>query len=95
MNRRRFSILALFTPVIVITGCDSEPTPSPTACFFNNDDIAKAMKRLENGINELQSQVGSFSDDDWKDVVPEVQNASSSVWELFEEVKKSLGYENF
>lgn len=90
MNRRKFSIAAI-SSLALIAGCDSEQKPSPTATLINNSEVQEAMKRLSSAIQELQAQVGDFETQDWKTVVPEVDNAAQEVDSAFFSLKKSLG----
>ena len=89
MDRRAFSFAAL-SCLAFILGCDTEQKPSATATLLNNRDVQDAMKRLASAISGLQGAVSSFDDENWKDVVPEVESASQDVDSAFQGLRTAL-----
>ncbi len=78
MDRRAFAIAALSSATLVL-GCDTEQKPAPAATLLNNGEVQDAMKRLASAISGLEGAVSSFDDENWREVVPEVQSASENV----------------
>ncbi len=92
MNRRKFALATIASSVAVITGCESEPKPSPTATLLNNEEVQEAIKAIDDSIAQLEDEVDNFDNENWRDVVPEVKSASDSVRVDFEKLKQALGY---
>lgn len=84
MDRRVFAISAL-SSVGLVSGCDSTSKPSP--------EVEVALGALDSAIGGLEGAVGSFSSEDWKEVVPEVEGASSDVRAAFHRLRVALGYD--
>jgi len=89
MDRRAFSIAAI-SSVALMVGCDTEQKPSATATLLNNSEVQTAMQRLASAISGLQGAVSGFDDEDWKEVVPEVQSASEDVGSAFQGLRSAL-----
>ena len=89
MNRRQFAISLSAAGLLI--GCDSEQKPSATATLPNNGEVQDAMKALDSAIGDLESDVGSFDSDNWREVVPEVESAASDVRGAFEDLRRALG----
>ncbi len=90
MNRRNFS-LALLSSAVVIAGCDDNQKPSHTATVLNNSAVQTALQNLSAAIGTLQNEAAQFDDEDWKDVVPEVQGAAENVHSAFNALRQALG----
>lgn len=93
MNRREFPVLALGA-VAALTACDNEQRPSSTATLLNNDAIQAAMKSLSSAIGTLEDTVGDFGSDDWKEVVPQVEDASTDVRDAFDRLRQALSIQD-
>lgn len=65
--------------------------PSHTATLLNNGAVQGAIKALSAAIDDLESEVGNFQTDNWKEVVPQVDSAATSVREAFDALRKELG----
>ncbi len=52
-------------------------------------DIHNEVNKLESSISELRSCVENFNYDNWRDVVPEVEDATRNIESEFEELKSS------
>ncbi len=92
MNRRLFPIALAASCVTVAIGCESEPKPSTTATLLNNDDVQSAMRSLDYSIGGLESAVGGFDDDNWREVVPDVQTDTANVRDSYRRLRQALGY---
>lgn len=91
LNRRDFAIAA-FASSFALAGCDSEPKPSPSATLTNNSAVHEAVKVLVDAASSLESAVGQFEDNSWREVVPEVEGASSDVASAVSRLRTALGY---
>lgn len=90
MNRRNFT-LALLSSAVVVAGCDTDQKPSHTATALNNGEVQRALQNLGAAIGTLQNEAAQFDDEDWKDVVPEVQGAAENVHGAFNALRQALG----
>jgi hypothetical protein len=77
---------------IGLVGCETEPKPSATATLFNASEVQMAMKVLMGASGNLQSNVGRFDFENWRDVVPDVRAATAEVANAVAELRKALGY---
>jgi hypothetical protein len=89
MNRRHFAVAAV-SSFIALTACDTDQKPSHTATLFNNAAVQRALQSLESAISGLEGDVGSFSTEDWREVVPGVETSANDVRDAFDELKKAL-----
>ena len=64
--------------------------PASTATILNNGEVQDAMKPLDFAIGGLESNVGDFEDQNWREVVPEVQSAASNVRGTFDNLRRAL-----
>ncbi len=94
MNRRKFS-LALVSSVVFVSGCDNDQKPSRTATALNNGEVQRALQTLSSAIGTLENATAQFENEDWKDVVPEVQGAASDVQSAFSGLRQALGVSDF
>ncbi|AXC12706.1 hypothetical protein ACPOL_3419 [Acidisarcina polymorpha] len=92
MNRRQF---AACLPVAgLLAGCDSDQRPSAAATLLNNGRVQDAMKGVESSLGDLEVNVDSFDNEDWRDVVPEIKSSVDEVREAFERLRQALGVSN-
>lgn len=89
MNRRMFA-LSLPASAILI-GCDTDQKPSSTATLLSNKDVQEAMQSLSSAIGDLEGSVGSFASENWREVVPSVEAATSDVRNAFSKLRSTLG----
>jgi len=90
---RRTTLLGLTGSVVTaLSGCNSEPKPSATSTLFDADKVHSAMKSLEAATDDLQSSVGQFDAENWRDVVPNVKTASDDIAGAVAELRTALGY---
>ena len=92
MNRRRFTLAALF-PATFFTGCHSETKPARDATLFHNENIRESVADLEQGISGLEMRVGQFNAENWQDALANVQTSAVRLRHDLDELKRSLGYE--
>lgn len=92
MDRRR---LALMLPAaVLLAGCDTDQKPDHAATLLNNSGVQDAVKALSDAIDGLESEVGRFENENWKEVVPSVESASSEVRDAFDKLRQELGIQN-
>jgi hypothetical protein len=53
--------------------------PSAVATLANHDKIVEAIGDLSTAVESLEQSVSGFEDENWRDVVPEVESATASV----------------
>lgn len=75
----------------MLVGCDSDQKPAHTATLLDNHQVQAALQELNSSIDELQAAIGRFNDENWRDVVPDVESASSSVSSAFSSLQTALG----
>lgn len=92
MNRRQFAVSVATAGLLI--GCDTEQKPAATATLLNNSEVQDAMKAVDSAIDDLESNVGSFEDENWREVVPEVQSAASNVRDAFDNLRRALQVPN-
>lgn len=80
--------------LLLLCACDTEQKPVPTATLTNNSNIQEAMKKLASAISDLEGEVGSFQDTNWREVVPGVEEASGNVRDTFAALQQALGISN-
>jgi len=69
MNRSKF---AFSLPVAgLLIGCDTDQKPAATATLLNNPEVQEAMKAVDSAIDGLEGDVGSFEDENWREVILE------------------------
>jgi outer membrane murein-binding lipoprotein Lpp len=90
MNRREFAIAAISSAGL-LAGCDTDQKPASTATLLNNSEVQQALQSLSAAIDGLETEVGNFQSEDWRDVVPEVDSASANVRDAFNGLRKALG----
>jgi hypothetical protein len=90
MNRRSFAVAGLAS-VACLLGCDNDQKPSATATLLASGEVQDALKALRSAIDDLDSAIGGFDGDDWKEVVPEVRSAADDVQSAFSKVQSALG----
>lgn len=93
MNRRRFTLAALF-PATLLTGCHSErePKPSLDATLFHNEHVREAMDEVNQAMNGLEMRMGQFNAENWQDALTNTQTATIRLRNATEDLKRSLGY---
>jgi len=52
------------------------------------------MKSLDSAIGNLEGDVSSFDDENWREVVPNVETAATDVREAFDNLRCALGVHN-
>jgi hypothetical protein len=92
MNRRAFSALIPGALLLVLSGCDEEPTPSSTATLTNNEEVHQAMKSVVTALESLESNVDDFDTTNWREVVPEVKNDAEELRAAVDSLRSALGY---
>jgi hypothetical protein len=92
MDRRKFGV---FLPgLILLTSCgNAENKPDRAATFLNNEEVRDALTALAAAVDELESNASSFDDENWRDVVPEVQTGVTNVRDALSTLKTALGAE--
>ncbi len=92
-TKRRELLAALGTAMLVASaGCDKEAKPAPTATLTNNEGVHTAMKTLIGAVGSLQSNVGQFAVENWREVVPNVRTSASDVELALSSLRTALGY---
>jgi hypothetical protein len=90
MNRRQFALASLATAAVA--GCDSEPEPDHTATLLNNPAVHNAFRDLSESVAGLENVIGEFDSENWRDVVPNVKDATTGIANGLAELKRALGY---
>jgi hypothetical protein len=88
-DRRSIAQFLTVSAFAILGGCNSA-SGGPTG---QNGNLDEALTSLEGAISDLAGNVGRFSDEDWKDVVPEVETDSANISDAFAQLKKALGRE--
>jgi len=91
-NRRGVLTSLIGSAMICQIACEQEPRPSSTATFLNNDEVKDAVRVLSGAVENLESKVGAFDSENWRDVVTEVRSASTDVTNALYSLRKALGY---
>lgn len=89
MNRRQFAIL--LPAACALVSCDTDQKPSSTATLLNNSEVQNALKELDSTIDDLQSNVGRLDDENWRDVVPDIESATTDIRDAFDSLRQALG----
>jgi hypothetical protein len=89
MNRRAFSVAAMSSAALLL-GCDTDQKPAHTATLLNNGEVQQAMQGLASAISGLQGAVSAFDTENWREAVPEVEGAASSVDSAFQRLRSAL-----
>jgi len=92
MNRRQFALVSIASSAALLAGCDDEPKPDPLATLLNSPAVQSAFSDLQDASDNLESHVGDFDDDNWRDVVDDVRTDSTDVSDAVEALKQALGY---
>ena len=92
MNRRSFALLTISASLVGVAGCDGEPKPSHTVTLLDNPGVQEAMKELLESMEGLESIVDEFDSTNWRDVVPEVKDATTGVRNGIDGLRRVLGY---
>ena len=93
MNRRRFTLAALF-PATFFGGCHSasEAKPSREATLFHNENVREAVQELDQAMNALEMRLGQFNAENWQDALTNAQTTTIRLRNVVEDLKRSLGY---
>jgi hypothetical protein len=92
---RRKAICCLGAGVLAggILGCDSEPKPATTATMFNNEKVHEAVGTLDGIAGDLETDSENFGGgNNWRDVVPEVQEHIAQLRGTLDDLRVALGY---
>jgi hypothetical protein len=89
MNRRLFALTLPAAALFV--GCDTDQKPSHTATLLSNGEVQDAMKAVDSAIGDLEGDVGRFDDENWREIVPDVQTAATDVRDAFARLRTALG----
>lgn len=92
MNRRQFAVS--LSAAGLLAGCDTDQKPAATATLLNSSQVQDAMKAVESAIGDLESDVGRFDDENWREVVPDVESAAADVRDAFEKLRSALQVPN-
>jgi hypothetical protein len=92
MNRRHFALM--LPAVSLLAGCDTDQKPDHAATLLNNSGVQDALKALSDAINGLESDVGRFEGENWKEVVPDVESASTEIRDAFDKLRQELGVQD-
>jgi len=49
------------------------------------------MKSLDSAIGDLEGDVSNFDDENWREVVPDVETATTDVRDAFDSLRRALG----
>lgn len=82
IGRRDFGGVMATTALLLLAGCN-EGSGGPS--------VDHELSALADAISSLGSTVHRFSDEDWKDVVPDVQTDASDVANAFANLKAAMG----
>ena len=86
MNRRQFAASGLIATGVLLAGC--EPARQRPSAELKSD-----LEVLDSAIGTLESKIGDFDQENWKDVVPEVKSAAAEVRSAFYKIREALGGE--
>ena len=86
LGRRELAVAALATATMLLAGCDSGKNGTE-----DNKDLDAPLTALGEAIDELSGSVGRFSNEDWKEVVPDVETRAADVSNAFDYLKSILG----
>lgn len=92
MDRRSFSLGAAFIGIAALTGCEPDQKPSATASFTNNDKITSAMSTIDSITGDLETDSDNFGGENWRDVVPEVQEHIAQLRGAIDDLRAALEY---
>ncbi len=82
LGRRDFGASIVTCSLLALAGCNgSRSGPS----------VDNELSALAEAISSLSSTVGRFKDDEWKDVVPDVESDASDVVNAFANLKAAMG----
>ena len=81
IGRRNFAGALATCGLLALTGCSGSSAPSAES----------ELAALEGAISTLTSTVERFKNDDWKDVVPDVESDASDVATAFANLKAAMG----
>lgn len=86
LSRRALSSVMVTSALLALTGCESKQTAGEDVGAVDD-----ALAALGSAIDQLSASVSNFNDDDWKDVVPNVQAGATDVVDAFERLRKAMG----
>jgi hypothetical protein len=89
MNRRQFAASLPLAGLLI--GCDTDQKPSHTATLLDNSEVQDAMKSLDSAIGDLEGAVSNFDDENWREVAPDVETATTDVRVAFDSLRRALG----
>ena len=92
MERRQAVLALLGAGTLFIAGCDSESKPDATATLLNNENVHQAMKGVVDALETLEGDVDEFSTTNWREVVPNVEGATTNLRDAVDALRKELGY---
>lgn len=92
MNRRQFAVALPIA--FVITGCDNDQKPAATPTLLNNGGVQDALKALADAVDTMESDVGDFESESWRDVVPKVTESAADVSSAFQALRRALSVPN-
>ncbi len=59
--------------------------------LLNNSGVQDSLKALSDAIDGLESDIGRFESENWREVVPDVESASGEVRDAFDKLRQELG----
>lgn len=79
---------------LVLSACsgksDPDPKPSAPATLLKLDEVKDALQVLSGAVDDLQTAVGGFDSEDWKDVVPQVRTSAVDVADSLDKLKQLM-----
>jgi hypothetical protein len=83
IGRRDFGIAIATSALVVLASCNEGSGDGPSA--------DSELSALAEAISSLGATVRRFKDEDWKDVVPEVETDASDIADAFANLKAAMG----
>lgn len=88
---RRALVLAVATSgLAALAACSRDDGPNVQATADNFEKVKSKVGDLETAVDSLMQSVGRFDDDNWREVVPDVQSAASEVESVLADLKQVM-----
>ena len=91
MDRRRFTLAALFSPAF-LAGCQSESRFSREPARLHNENVRQSLAEIDQAMNAMEMRVSAFNAENWQDALANLQTSMVRMHADIDELKKALGY---
>jgi uncharacterized protein YukE len=88
--RRRLLLALSGLGAAALAACSDQPSDVAAVQPQQRQQVADALHDLSSAVDDLQTAIGRFDDDNWRDVVPDVRSAAGDINDALSSLQSQL-----